>query len=156
MWICGSNLLLQIAQGSAVLCFIAAALVYSLTATAAAYLKTGWQSFISSYRGHSVDEHECTENSLISCMLVCFYVSAQTIGQMVMVGPMKKERKKENKKERKKERKKVRKKERKKERKKDRKKERKKSSASSLRFGPPRPSPLQGMKSVFVQRNAYN
>ena len=46
-----------------------------------------WQSFISSYRCHSVDEHECTKNNLIICLFVCFYVSDQNIGQMVMVGP---------------------------------------------------------------------
>ena len=33
---------------------------------------------------HSVDEHECTKNNLIICLFVCFYVSVQNIGQMVM------------------------------------------------------------------------
>ena len=46
-----------------------------------------WQSFISSYRCRSVDEHECTKNNLIICLFECFYVSVQNIGQMVMVGP---------------------------------------------------------------------
>ena len=34
-----------------------------------------WQSFISSYRyrGHSVDEHECTKDSLISCLFVSMF-----------------------------------------------------------------------------------
>ena len=46
-----------------------------------------WQTFISSYRCHSVDEDECTKNTKIICLFDCFYVSVQNIGQMVMVGP---------------------------------------------------------------------